>query len=56
MDPSDISAYEEGLVKQADAGLLSRIHKEKTLKGDLEGLVDSYVKSFTETFVSQLKS
>ena len=56
MDPSDISAYEEGLVKQADAGLLSRIHKEKTLKGDLEGLVDSYVKSFTETFVSQPKS
>ena len=56
MDPADISAYEEGLVKQADAGLLSRIHKEKTLKGDLEGLVDSYVKSFTETFVSQLKS
>jgi len=56
LEISDIAAYEEGLVKNADAGLLSRIHKEKALSDDLMGAVDSYVKDYTETFVNSLQS
>ena len=55
MDVSDISAYEEGLIKAAESSLLARIHKEKALSDELMGLVDSYVKDYTETFVSNLK-
>ena len=56
LEISDIAAYEEGLVKNADAGLLSRIHKEKALSDELMGAVDSYVKDYTETFVNSLQS
>jgi proton translocating ATP synthase F1 alpha subunit len=56
MDPQNISDYEEGLIKHADSNLLARIHKEKALSDELMGLVDSYVKDYTETFVSNLKS
>ena len=56
MDVSDIPAYEEGLIKAADSSLLARIHKEKALSDELMGLVDSYVKDYTETFVSNLKA
>ena len=56
MDVSDIAAYEEGLIKAADSSLLARIHKEKALSDELMGLVDSYVKDYTETFVSNLKA
>ena len=55
MDVSDIPAYEEGLIKAADSSLLARIHKEKALSDELMGLVDSYVKDYTETFISNLK-
>ena len=56
MDVSDIPAYEEGLIKTADSSLLARIHKEKALSDELMGLVDSYVKDYTETFISNLKA
>jgi len=56
MDVSDIPAYEEGLIKAADSSLLARIHKEKALSDELMGLVDSYVKEYTETFISTLKA
>ena len=56
MDVSDIPAYEEGLIKAADSSLLARIHKEKALSDELMGLVDSYVKDYTETFISNLKA
>ena len=56
MDPQNIREYEEGLIKQADSNLLARIHKEKALSDELMGLVDEYVKKYTETFVSNLKS
>ena len=56
MDVSDIPSYEEGLIKAADSSLLARIHKEKALSDELMGLVDSYVKDYTETFVSNLKA
>ena len=56
LEVSDIAAYEEGLVKNADSGLLSRIHNEKALSDELMGLVDSYVKDYTETFVNALQS
>ncbi len=56
MDPKNIREYEEGLIKQADSNLLARIHKEKALSDELMGLVDEYVKKYTETFVSNLKS
>ena len=56
MGVSDIPAYEEGLIKAADSSLLARIHKEKALSDELMGLVDSYVKDYTETFVSNLKA
>ena len=56
MDVSDIPAYEEGLIKTADSSLLARIHKEKALSDELMGLVDSYVKDYTKTFISNLKA
>ena len=56
MDVSDIPAYEEGLIKAADSSLLARIHKEKALSDELMGLVDSYVKDYTKTFISNLKA
>ena len=56
MDVSDIPAYEEGLIKAADSNLLARIHKEKALSDELMGLVDSYVKDYTKTFISNLKA
>jgi proton translocating ATP synthase F1 alpha subunit len=56
MDPKNIAEYEEGLVKEADSKLLSRIHEEKALSDDLMGLVDTYVKDFTQKFVANLQS
>lgn len=52
---SDISKYNEGVLKEIDPAILSSIKTEKDLnKADLEKKLETFFEKYTASFVAQI--